>query len=127
MLEELYIDGYRHFRNCTIPFRDIQILAGRNGAGKTAAIELLAKLRDFLAGRDKASLQPCSVSDLCSDKDIPRWDRKEYGKYATTVEFAYTSSQYGKFTYGLKIEHNFRDDTTRVLEEKVSLGGGDRL
>jgi predicted ATPase len=53
MLTEIYIDNYKCLINFTTTLDHIALFLVANGAGKAIVIELLAKLRRFLAGDER--------------------------------------------------------------------------
>jgi predicted ATPase len=52
-LKEIKIDGYKSIKSQTIKLKDINLLIGQNGAGKTNFISLFRFLRNIIEGRLK--------------------------------------------------------------------------
>ncbi|MDR0354624.1 MAG: ATP-binding protein, partial [Deltaproteobacteria bacterium] len=123
MLTKLDIDNYRHFSKCSIPFGSVQLICGRNGTGKTAIVELLARLRYFLLGYNEAFSNPCSVNDLCSAADLPRWKRGRNKKHMTAIGFAFTTLASDVFEYAVEIEHSCDNTQTSVSSERLTYNG----
>lgn len=123
MLEKIYLDGFRHFRNCVLELNPILLLCGHNGSGKTSVVYIMAKLRDFISGRNKAAGLAASVDSLCASEDIPRWEKKDYGGYLSTLGFEYRLAEAGLFKYEVHIAHSFHDGANRVEEESLRLDG----
>ncbi len=52
LLEELRLPAFKSFRNATLPLRDLTLLIGRNGSGKSNAIDGLQVLANLAEGED---------------------------------------------------------------------------
>ena len=69
MFSRFYADDYRCFTSFTLPLAPLCVLLGANGSGKSAVIGLIAKLRDFILGREKSL-------DLFPPRTLTRWDKR---------------------------------------------------
>lgn len=115
MLEKIYIDGFRHFKNFSLePYEQNTLLSGLNGTGKSSIVEIINKLQLFL-------INGLPVSSLCEFSDIPKWEIKEYGAATTTLGFIF-SDGFDKFVYQLEIKHNFKERICRVQKESLHSG-----
>lgn len=113
MLEELYIHNYRNFINCVITFNsDFTLLCGKNGTGKTTAIEVIHKLIGFITNGFSTSMVAC-------EDDYPRWLNQDHGKLETEFKIKCRLKN-DICTYKLIIEHNLRDKTCRIKNESLS-------
>ncbi len=48
MIERVYIDNYKCFVNFELHLRDVQLIMGGNGSGKTTFFDVIESVRDFL-------------------------------------------------------------------------------
>lgn len=51
-IEELRLDSFKSFRGATLPLHDLTLLIGRNGSGKSNAIDGLHVLSRLAEGED---------------------------------------------------------------------------
>ena len=112
MFARCYADNYRCFTSFTLPLAPLSVLLGANGSGKSAVIGLIAKLRDFILGREKSL-------DLFPPRTLTRWDKR----IEQTFELTLTLDQ-GEYTYRLRIRHEaIERGLNKVIEEKLTLEG----
>ena len=69
MFVRCYADNYRCFTSFTLPLAPLSVLLGANGSGKSTVIGLIARLRDFILGREKSL-------DLFPPRTLTRWDKR---------------------------------------------------
>lgn len=113
MIEKLYIDGFRHFKNFTLTMHDTMVLCGANGTGKSTIIEIADKIRNFVINRE-------AIETVCSIHDIPRWEQKnKTGVFFSTIGLCYCSSSGKNYEYTLKIAHNLLAKKSAVEEESL--------
>jgi AAA15 family ATPase/GTPase len=67
VLKRIYIDNYRCFVNFEVQLRPKQLIIGVNGAGKSAFLEVLRGLRDFVVARSK-------VDEVFTSETRTRWN-----------------------------------------------------
>jgi predicted ATPase len=114
MLNKIYIDGFRHFKNFTLePYQQTTLLSGLNGTGKTTIIEAISRLQLFL-------VNSLPVTDLCQQNDIPKWEDKGIGVFSTTLGFTIDINKI-TYIYEVEIRHNLRDSIRRVQKESLKI------
>jgi predicted ATPase len=97
MIERLYLDNIRSFVNFEWRPGRLALLLGANGSGKTALLETLAFVRDFLMG-DR------SVSEAFPSVSRTRWDTRS----EQTVEID-ARLPAGLYRYRLVVVHDLKD------------------
>jgi predicted ATPase len=115
MLTNIYIDGFRHFKNFDLkPHQQATLLSGLNGTGKTTIVEVVNRLQLFLA-------DSLPVTSLCNPADIPKWELKEYGSSSSTLGIDLEVG--GKsYSYEVEVKHNFKNSMCRVDREILKIG-----
>ena len=53
MFKRLYVDNYKCLVNFDLPLRDLTLLLGRNGTGKTSVLDIMFALRELLSGNSR--------------------------------------------------------------------------
>lgn len=110
MITEVYIDGFRMFKDFKIQFTKlVSLISGLNGTGKSSIIEVVDRLKHFIGNG-------LTVKKLCPLSDIPVWENREYGRYSTQLGLKLCLNN-DTFEYKVKILHNLRDKLSRVDEE----------
>lgn len=109
MLSRLYADNYYCLANFELPLEPLSVLLGPNGSGKSASLLLVAKLRDFILGRE-SSLKLFPVESLT------RWDTRS----EQTFELGVSLPQ-GNYVYRLQLQHHRERSRNRIIEETLSL------
>jgi predicted ATPase len=113
MFVRLYADNYRCFSAFTLELSSLSVLLGSNGSGKSTVLELFAKLRDFLTGRERSI-------DLFPQETLCRWDKR----LEQTFEVAVKLEVRGEYVYRLRISHQEPEQgLNRVVEETLFLDG----
>lgn len=114
MLTKIYIDGFRHFKNFTLkPHFPHTLLCGLNGTGKTSVWEIVSKVQKFVAGNLPFSL-------FYSERDIPRWEKKEQGSFVTTFALDFIIEE-KSFNYLISINYDFKDHLAKIQKETLSV------
>ena len=72
MLQRLYIDNYRHLVNFELRLRELSLLLGRNGAGKTSVLDVVLAIRRLLNGTARVT-----DPDTFPTKTLTRWQNRE--------------------------------------------------
>jgi len=113
MFVRLYADNYRCFSAFTLELSSLSVLLGSNGSGKSTVMELFAKLRDFVTGREKSL-------DLFPPETLCRWDKR----IEQTIEVGLKLEEHGEYIYRLRIRHEAKERAlNKVVEETLTLNG----
>lgn len=111
MLRKIYIDNFRCLVNFEFAVDEISLLLGPNGCGKSAVLDALVKIQDFLIGEARAR-------DVFRSADLTRWQRSN----VQTFELRLDDTQ-STYEYHLSIEHHENGRTSRVQGERLSVDG----
>jgi predicted ATPase len=111
MLKRLYIDNYKCFVNFELRPARSTLLAGLNGAGKSAAFELLEALRGFWFGE-------LTVQEAFPPSSLTRWQTFVKQKIEIEVERRQEGAE-DSLLYTLEIEQDPAKGQCRVLREEV--------
>ena len=111
MLYRLYADNYRCLANFELPIEALSVLLGPNGSGKSASLLLIAKLRDFILGRE-------SSLDLFPPESLTRWDTRSDQTFELGVRLAN-----GDYLYRVRIHHEPDIARNQIVEETLNLDG----
>ena len=111
MLTRIHIDNYKCLTNFDLRLKNLTLLAGANGCGKSAVFEVMDKLSDF--ARDMR------VEKLFLADDLTRWTTKREQRFE--LEF---STDGGVFAYELDIDHKpGRKRDAEIKSEQLRYGG----
>jgi predicted ATPase len=106
MLKELYIDNYKCLVNFTFAPKNINLLLGENGTGKSTVFEVLRKLKQFIVEGKDLSIFPAEA--------LTRW------QLSPTQNFEFSVSiQERNYRYRLSIEHNKQKSLSRIQSEQL--------
>lgn len=111
MLTRLYCDNYKCLVNFEFKPGAIQLLIGRNGAGKSTVFEVLELIRDFAARGE-----PCA--DRLAGETRTRWQELPDQRFELDVQGAS-----GTYRYELVVDETGRPPRPRVKKERLSLDG----
>jgi predicted ATPase len=111
MFHRVYADNYRCLTNFELPLEPLSVLLGPNGCGKSASLLLIARLRDFIVGRE-SSLQ------LFPPESLTRWDPRNDQIFELGVRLPH-----GEYLYRLRLQHQPDRLRNRIIEERLSLDG----
>ncbi len=113
MLKRIYVDNYKCLLNFELRLRELTLLIGQNGAGKTAVFDVLYALRRLLEGRARVTDR-----DVFPFSSLTRWQERETQNYQVDVEL-----EGAQYVYCLEIEHNKADRIARVKREDLYRDG----
>ena len=105
MLKQIFIDNYKCLVNFELNLNKIALLLGANGSGKSSVLEVLLKLREFIAGTKRIS------SVFCHDT-LTLWQRLPVQRFGLTITL-----DGAIYEYGLEIEHELNKKLCRVKKE----------
>lgn len=111
MLKRVYIDNFRTLVNFDLPLRELTLLLGPNGCGKTTVFEAIHAVRDFICA-DK------TTNDLFHTGTLTRWEARDTQAFELTLV-----EPIGEFVYHLEIQHDRARQLCRVRSERLTHGG----
>lgn len=113
MLKRLYVDNYRCLVNFHLEFRELTLLVGSNGSGKSSVLDVLFALRQLLSGVAK-------VTDpgLFPTRSLTRWQDRRMQVFELTVGLENEAD----LTYRLEVEHEKETRRARIMHESLKAG-----
>lgn len=111
MLTRLYADNFRCLVNFEFRPQQVQLLMGRNGAGKSSVLDLLGLLRAFVEGEGR------TTELFCADT-LTRWQTRRYQTFEMQVD-----GNGGTYAYKLQLDHERATGRCRVADETLSFDG----
>ena len=117
MLNRLYIDNYRCLVNFDLPLKEITLLLGSNGTGKTSLLDVTFAVRELLSGRAK-------ITDpfVFPSRTLTGWQTNKFQVFEVEIEI-----QDDSLTYRIEIEHDTAKDRARISTETLSAVDGQLL
>lgn len=112
MIKRLYVDNYKCFVNLEVGLDPITLLLGRNGAGKTAILDIVLALRELLKGTAK-------VTDafVFPTETLTRWQSRDTQVFEIEVELGSDT-----YVYRVEAEHT-RDKQHARIDENLTANG----
>ncbi|MBE0691162.1 MAG: AAA family ATPase [Anaerolineae bacterium] len=110
MLKRIYVNNYKSLVNFEIALGSIELLLGRNGAGKSALFETLHKLRTFISVDAKV--------DIFEPESCTRWQDVPEQTFELDLDLAGHT-----YRYVLVVEHDPPRRLQRVLREQLLYDG----
>lgn len=86
MIRKIKIDGFKRFINETFPLKNLTILAGVNGAGKSSFIQAILLAQEAAKGHNTVPLDTAYGVDLGTVQDVINW-RNSNEEIQITLEF----------------------------------------
>lgn len=111
MITRIYIDNYRCFTNFEFVPKNINLLLGANGSGKSALFEVLTGLVDLV-------VQSMEVAEIFPMTSRTRWEQRTSQRVELDVELSGQA-----FRYVLVVEHDADQNRPSIREEKVTSEG----
>jgi predicted ATPase len=111
MLTSIQIDNYKCFSNFTLQPKQVNLLVGVNGSGKTSLMRVLQGIKETLSGGH--------VPDLFPTSTLSRWTKKDRQTFTVTVK----SDQLGVFIYELTVLHDLERKLPGLDKESLTLNG----
>lgn len=110
MFKRLYIDNYKCLVNFEINFRNLTLIMGINGTGKTSVFDSIFAVRKLLDGTAK-------VTDACifPSRTLTRWQDRLQQVFEVEAELGGET-----FTYRLELEHEKIGKRARIILESLT-------
>ena len=119
MIKELYVDNYRNLVNFKLPLRDLTLLLGSNGAGKTAVLDVLFALQKLVKGEAKiGDKHEDRKEDVFPSHTLTRWQSRNIQVIQLDIEL-----DSADFQYRLEIEHERSTQRARISLEQLQSAG----
>lgn len=100
MFKRIHIDNYKSFVNFDLRLQDdLTLLVGRNGAGKTAVLDVVYALRKLLDGAARVTDR-----DVFPPSSLTRWQERPVQAFRVELELDGDSGE-----YRLEVEHDRRE------------------
>lgn len=115
MLRRLYIDNYRCLVNFQLELRELTLLVGPNGSGKTSVLDVLFGLRKLLMGLGRVN-----DSDVFPARTLTRWQDRRTQVVEIMVDLKGDSG----LNYRLGVEHDPDYRRARVSSERLTAAKG---
>ena len=109
MLERIYIENYKCLVDFDLRLKDVTLVLGANGAGKTAVLDVVYGLRKLLAGEVKIA-DPVAFPP----STLTRWQTHQHQEFRLRARVGSES-----FLYLLRVEHAADIEASRVAREKL--------
>ena len=113
MIRRLYVDNYKCFVNFEVRLDPLTLLLGRNGAGKTAILDIVLALRELLRGAAKVT-----DSFVFPPETLTRWRSGDIQTFEIEVELGGDA-----YAYRVEVGHGHERYRTRILEERLTANG----
>jgi predicted ATPase len=115
MLTRVRIDNFRCFQNLEVELRELSLLMGDNGSGKSSFLEAIARLQRLIAGR-------VSATEAFPGTDVGAWDVTYPMSFGLEFRLADPVAPTGDAlvaVYELLIQYDEAGSHARVLRECV--------
>ncbi|MEI6757120.1 MAG: ATP-binding protein [Chlorobium sp.] len=111
MLQELYVNNYKCLVNFTLPIKNINLVLGRNGTGKSTAFEVLSRLQSFIAGNER-------LTRIFPPDTLTIWLKSQLQHFELRLNVEDRA-----YHYKLILEHNSNKVLCRVQLEQLTIDG----
>ena len=113
MLQRLYIDNYKCLVNFELPLKELTLLLGRNGVGKTSVLDVMFALRRLLSGAVRVT-----SPDAFPTRTLTRWQTRDLQTFEIAVHL-----DPDVFCYRLEVEHQRVTRQSRISREDLTSNG----
>jgi len=107
VLKRIYIDNYKSLVNFDIQINNINLFIGANGSGKSAVVEVLNAIRQFICDGVR-------VETIFKTESKTRWQNLTHQSFELEIK-----NEEGLYRYQLSIEHHEDKQRTRVKYERL--------
>ncbi len=118
MLTRLYVDNYKCLVNFETRFRELTLLLGPNGVGKTSVLDVVYALRQLLRGVARVT-----DAEIFPTRTLTRWQSRPLQVVELDVALEDEAGTI-LLTYRLEIEHEMESRSARILRERLSSKSG---
>lgn len=113
MLKRLYVDNYRCFVNFELELKELTLLVGTNGSGKSSVLAVLLALRQLLSGASKVT-----DANIFPTQTLTRWQARSLQVFEITVGLESEAD----LTYRIEVEHEYESRRARITRESLMAG-----
>lgn len=113
MIKRLFVDNYKCLVNFDLPLKELSLLLGPSGAGKTSVLDTVYALRQLLSGEAKVT-----DHDAFPTRTLTRWQRRNLQVFEIDVVL-----QSENFSYRLEVEHEQDTRLARIRHETLTVDG----
>ena len=113
MLQRLYIDNYKCLVNFELPLKELSLLLGRNGVGKTSVLDVMFALRRLLSGAVRVT-----DPDAFPTRTLTRWQNRDLQIFEIDIQLGSDA-----FRYHLEVEQKRATRQSRVCREDLTSNG----
>ncbi len=113
MLRKLYADNYKCLVNFELRFKDVTLLLGPNGTGKTSVLDVMSRLRRVLVDGIKIAER-----DAFPTATLTRWDARDTQSFGLDVEI-----DGDEYHYQLEVKHERATGRARIALEQLRVCG----
>ena len=113
MIKRLFVDNYKCLVNFDLPLKELSLLLGSSGVGKTSVLDTVYALRQLLSGEAKVT-----DHDAFPTRTLTRWQRRNLQVFEIDVLL-----QSENFTYRLEVEHEQDTRLARIRHETLAVDG----
>src|SRR5262249_21338961 len=96
MIKRLYVDNYRCLVNFHLKLREMTLLVGSNGSGKSSVLDIMSALRRLLSGGGRVT-----DPDAFPSRSLTRWQNRRLQVFEIVVSLKGEDD----FIYRLEVEH----------------------
>ncbi len=113
MIKRLYIDNYKSLVNFELPLRELTLLLGPNGVGKTSVLDVMFALRRLLSGEARVTDRYCFPTPT-----LTRWQDRDVQVIEVDAVLAGD-----ELRYRLEVEHERLSRRARISLERLESKG----
>ncbi|MBI1904220.1 MAG: AAA family ATPase [Planctomycetia bacterium] len=110
MLTRLYVDNFRCLVNLELALKQVSLFLGENGSGKSAAFDVIRRLRDFVTGE-------CTSVEAFPTDTLTGWDTRNVQTFEMQISKDNTT-----YSYHLEVEHDRQRSRNRIKSETLKFG-----
>src|SRR3972149_3191476 len=105
MIKRLYIDNYKCLVNFDLPLKELTLLLGPNGVGKTSVLDVVFALRQLLSGVAKVT-----DAGIFPSQTLTRWQSRSLQVFEADAELGDDALR-----YRLEVEHERDTRQARIV------------